>query len=408
MKRYIACMIAVVMAFSIFVQPMSVCAQTTAAADKTKDATADGVIEMNVTAQSLNAGTTGEVVVTLAFKLPDDEMMTGFEGYVRYDENALYGSSYELATLTGTTSGTGTGTGTGTTYTPILQLSHLDSTRAGLDRILVREINNRPFKPQNVLLTMRFWVMRSVDETTITFDMPKIYNGSTSYAIRNYTKGLSVTAKNPSSKPIILGTNNVFGSNLVTIPVSLTGSSGFRDIQFSTSYDQTKLKCVSIQPDVSVSTKLAQRGSMETQNGVSTISFTSSEQITTSGNLFNCTFQVLNNSTATGTIKDPVLTEVMFEVKSIADNQGSSFDLSQAKAKSIVTITDGAQTLGDVNGDSKIDLVDALYIIQFYNGVRSSLTSKEHASADVNKDGQVNLIDARIILEFYNGKRPYL
>lgn len=406
MKRSIACMVALVMAVAgAFVQPLPARAQTTTTAnDKTKDATVNGEIEMNVTAQSLNAENTGEVVVTLAFKLPDAEMMTGFEGYVRYDETALYGPTYELATISGTTGSAGS---TGT-YTPTLQLSHLNNTRSGLDRILVREANNTPFKPQGVLLTMRFWVIRSVDEATITFDMPKIYNGTTSYAIRDFTRGLSVTAKNPASKPIVLETNNVFGSNLVTIPVKLSSSAGFKDIQLSASYDQSKLKCVSIQPDATVSTKLVQRGSMQTQNGVTTIDFTTTELVSTSGNLFNCTFQILNNSTATGTVKDPELTEVMFEIKSISDYQGSAFNLENAKAKSIVTVTGGAQTLGDVNGDNSINLVDVLYIIQFYNGVRASLTSKEFAAADVNKDGNVNLTDARIILEYYNGKRLYL
>ena len=66
---------------------------------------------------------------------------------------------------------------------------------------------------------------------------------------------------------------------------------------------------------------------------------------------------------------------------------------------------------GDVNGDDKINLIDALMIMQHYNGVRT-LSSVEGAGevgsemerADVNGSGTVTLVDALLIMKKYNGE----
>ena len=66
---------------------------------------------------------------------------------------------------------------------------------------------------------------------------------------------------------------------------------------------------------------------------------------------------------------------------------------------------------GDVNGDDKVNLIDALMIMQHYNGVRT-LSSVEGAGevgsemerADVNRSGTVTLVDALLIMKKYNGE----
>ena len=66
---------------------------------------------------------------------------------------------------------------------------------------------------------------------------------------------------------------------------------------------------------------------------------------------------------------------------------------------------------GDVNGDNNINLIDALMIMQHYNGVRT-LSSVEGAGevgsemerADVNGSGTVTLVDALLIMKKYNGE----
>ena len=61
-------------------------------------------------------------------------------------------------------------------------------------------------------------------------------------------------------------------------------------------------------------------------------------------------------------------------------------------------------TLGDVNGDDKINAVDARWVLQAASGVRT-FDAVQTAAADVNGDGKVNAVDARWILQVASGAR---
>ena len=57
----------------------------------------------------------------------------------------------------------------------------------------------------------------------------------------------------------------------------------------------------------------------------------------------------------------------------------------------------GGSTKGDVNGDGRINSLDALIILQHSVGT-SLLDGTEKAAADINGDGQINSADALIAL----------
>ena len=59
---------------------------------------------------------------------------------------------------------------------------------------------------------------------------------------------------------------------------------------------------------------------------------------------------------------------------------------------------------GDVNGDDKINAVDARWVLQAASGARTFDTTQT-AAADVNGDGKVNAVDARWILQVASGAR---
>jgi hypothetical protein len=60
---------------------------------------------------------------------------------------------------------------------------------------------------------------------------------------------------------------------------------------------------------------------------------------------------------------------------------------------------------GDVNGDGKIDSVDALIVNQYYVG----LTTLEYPIvADVNDDGSIDVVDALMIAQYSSGLLPEL
>jgi hypothetical protein len=61
--------------------------------------------------------------------------------------------------------------------------------------------------------------------------------------------------------------------------------------------------------------------------------------------------------------------------------------------------------LGDVDGDGKVNAVDASYILSEYastsTGHKPSFDPEKRRSADVNGDGAVNAVDASIVLSYY-------
>lgn len=62
--------------------------------------------------------------------------------------------------------------------------------------------------------------------------------------------------------------------------------------------------------------------------------------------------------------------------------------------------------LGDVNSDSKIDIEDAVLIIQNVNGMRV-LSDSEAKKADVNKSGNVDIEDAVAVIAYVNGNSDF-
>ncbi len=65
------------------------------------------------------------------------------------------------------------------------------------------------------------------------------------------------------------------------------------------------------------------------------------------------------------------------------------------------TVADSAK--GDVNNNGRIDMLDALLILQAING-RVNLSAEEFARADINGDGELSAFEAMRILQYINGK----
>lgn len=70
----------------------------------------------------------------------------------------------------------------------------------------------------------------------------------------------------------------------------------------------------------------------------------------------------------------------------------------------IVRPVAGTAGSGDVNGDGKVNAVDARWVLQYASGART-LTAEQLESANVNGDSKVNATDARWILQVASGAR---
>lgn len=78
------------------------------------------------------------------------------------------------------------------------------------------------------------------------------------------------------------------------------------------------------------------------------------------------------------------------------------FAIDLSKAKLDFVVCEKNSSVGDVNGDSKVNSNDALLVLQAATG-NAKLSSKQKAQADVNKDTKVNSGDALLILQFATG-----
>jgi parallel beta-helix repeat protein len=87
-------------------------------------------------------------------------------------------------------------------------------------------------------------------------------------------------------------------------------------------------------------------------------------------------------------------------VTTLSDNNGITIP---------ATVNNGTFTIssikkGDVNGDGKVDITDALFIAQYTVGLRT-LTPTQLAAGDVNCDGKVDITDALFIAQYTVGLR---
>lgn len=354
------------------------------------DPTSDKVLTLNTTATSLNKN--DEVSVT--FTLSGIEAASGFGGFLEFD-TGVFGDLQCIPAASAATEKEEDKWKLNVSY---------DATYHWLE---VREESGKVFKPQNVLLTIKFTVKKSATETTINFNYPKVYEGTTT--INKYATGLSVKITNSKAKKLVLATDAVSGNNFISIPVKFTTNDGFLTLALSAGYDPTKLVFDSVRVADSVKSKVTIESTTITQSGsVITANISATEEIKTTGVLFYVNFKALNQTTSgsstgtTGTSSSGTIgtTEVALSIDSATNKDESAYVFTGTK--SAVTITEKEHTLGDVNGNNKIDLVDALYIIRYYNKVQT-LTSVQLTASDVNKNGTVDLVDAVLIMQYYNG-----
>ena len=99
--------------------------------------------------------------------------------------------------------------------------------------------------------------------------------------------------------------------------------------------------------------------------------------------------------------------QAKWDLLKTTDLEGINKILTSLKLDKI-TPAEPQVTVGDINGDGEVDIIDAGIVVQYANGINTNLSEKQLQAADVNGDGEVDIIDAGMIVQYANGIRTSL
>lgn len=245
------------------------------------------------------------------------------------------------------------------------------------------------------ILEFKLVVTKATDEAVFSYTdvevttNPETYTGS--------AKSLTVTNTEANNRKVTISMGNVtaYAADEFEVPVKLVENTGFQGMKLKITYDKDALTCTS--KDVSDAMKdYVQLHATNESKGVITMSFIAEEDChLTNKDLVSLKF----------TAKKAVTTDITVEVIEVTNQScvsmaGGTGSSEQATAQATITVKAELED-GDVNGDGVVNLIDAVYILQYYNGVRE-LDQKQLSRADVDGSNTVTLLDALEIMREYN------
>ncbi len=211
---------------------------------------------------------------------------------------------------------------------------------------------------------------------------------------------LNLTDTSDAASKLTLSTTPAQGSEEIIVPINIERNDGFNLLGLDLDYDTSLFTYESLEIAESLQSKISLDSIYEAPgSGRIKASFIALEDITDVGDFLKLKLKV-KDGVAAGTSSN-----VEVGVSQVGNKAETS--MSGSGTTCAVSITDAGgeeqPTLGDVNADKKIDLVDAVYILQNYNQVRE-FTKAQETAADVDKNGTVNLVDALMIMKYFNGE----
>lgn len=215
------------------------------------------------------------------------------------------------------------------------------------------------------------------------------------------TLNIQDTANQPSST-LTLTTTPTQGTSDITVPINIEKNDGFNLLGLTLDYDPALFTYEALEIDDALKSKISLDSVYEALgSGKIKASFIALDDITDLGSFLKLKLKVKDGvSPGTNSNVGVEITQVGNKAETAMEGNGTTC------AVSITGTTTGEEETpapGDVNADKKIDLVDAVYILQNYNQVRE-FTNVQKTVADVDKNGTVNLVDALMIMKFFNGE----
>ena len=250
----------------------------------------------------------------------------------------------------------------------------------------------------NVIVTINFTLKKSIDYTEISmYDIYGAWGEESQYAEYHVDDKVTCPIGNNNLK-IASGTSKgSYGEN-IEVPLKLvTNVGGFSVLGLDVSYDPTVLEYQDTIIDDKYKSVLELKSVYnDVDNKTIKIALVGARDITDTGNFAKIVFKVKESSDSQG-VKT---TNIGLKATQVINVSGVTVPVTTTG--SIISIG-VALNVGDVNGDNAINLLDALWILQYYNGVRT-FDDSAFKRADVNNSNRVDLVDALMIMKYYNGE----
>lgn len=250
----------------------------------------------------------------------------------------------------------------------------------------------------NVIVTINFTLKKSIDYTEISmYDIYGAWGEESQYAEYHVDDKVTCPIGNNNLK-IASGTSKgSYGEN-IEVPLKLvTNVGGFSVLGLDVSYDPTVLEYQDTIIDDKYKSVLELKSVYnDVDNKTIKIALVGARDITDTGNFAKIVFKVKESSDSQG-VKT---TNIGLKATQVINVSGVTVPVTTTG--SIISIG-VALNVGDVTGDNAINLLDALWILQYYNGVRT-FDDSAFKRADVNNSNKVDLVDALMIMKYYNGE----
>lgn len=250
----------------------------------------------------------------------------------------------------------------------------------------------------NVIVTINFTLKKSIDYTEISmYDIYGAWGEESQYAEYHVDDKVTCPIGNNNLK-IASGTSKgSYGEN-IEVPLKLVKNvGGFSVLGLDVSYDPTVLEYQDTVIDDKYKSVLELKSVYnDVDNKTIKIALVGARDITDTGNFAKIVFKVKESSDS------QVVKTTNMGLKATQVTNVSGVSVPVTTTGSIISIG-VALNVGDVNGDNAINLLDALWILQYYNGVRT-FDDSAFKRADVNNSNKVDLIDALMIMKYYNGE----
>ena len=250
----------------------------------------------------------------------------------------------------------------------------------------------------NVIVTINFTLKKSIDYTEISmYDIYGAFGEKEQYEGYHVEDKVTCQIENNNLK-IASGTSKgSYGEN-IEVPLKLVKNvGGFSVLGLDVSYDPTVLEYQDTIIDDKYKSVLELKSVYnDVDNKTIKIALVGARDITDTGNFAKIVFKVKESS------DNQVVKTTNIRLKATQVTNVSGVSVSTTTIGSAISIG-VALNVGDVNGDNAINLLDALWILQYYNGVRT-FDDSAFKRADVNNSNKVDLVDALMIMKYYNGE----